>query len=52
MADMEVAVLVIDRNLHPVTPNKSQKIGPVNRGVRQIINGNQIQDGCHDGHVE
>jgi hypothetical protein len=26
-----------------------QKIGPVDAGVRQIINGNQIQDGRNTG---
>jgi hypothetical protein len=28
-----------------------QKIGPVDAGIRQIMDGNQIQDGCHSGHV-
>jgi hypothetical protein len=28
-----------------------EKIGSVNAGVRQIIDGNQIQDGCRSGHV-
>jgi hypothetical protein len=27
------------------------KIGLVDAGVRQIIDGNQIQDGCRSGHV-
>jgi hypothetical protein len=28
-----------------------QKIGPVNAGICQIIDGNQIQDGCCSGHA-
>jgi hypothetical protein len=28
-----------------------QKIGPVDPGVGQKINGNQIQDGGHSGHL-
>jgi hypothetical protein len=28
-----------------------KKIGPVDAGVRQIIDRNQIQDGCHSGHI-
>jgi hypothetical protein len=29
----------------------TKKIGPVDTGVRQIIDGNQIQDGCHSSDV-
>jgi hypothetical protein len=32
-------------------PMSHKKIGPVDAGVRQIIDGNQIKDGCHSGHV-
>jgi hypothetical protein len=48
MATMAAAELVINRNLPPVTPNN----GPVNEGVRQMIDGNKTQDGCCGGHVE
>jgi hypothetical protein len=35
------------------SPSISQKkIGPVNPGVRQIIDGNQFQDGGSGGHIE
>jgi hypothetical protein len=32
-------------------PISHRNIGPVDAGVRQIIDGNQIQDGCRSGHA-
>jgi hypothetical protein len=36
----------------PILLEPPKKIGPVNAGVLQIIDGNKIQDGCRSGHVE
>jgi hypothetical protein len=33
-------------------PISYKKIGPIDSGVREIMDGNEIQDGCHGGHVE
>jgi hypothetical protein len=32
-------------------PISHKKIGQINPGVRQIIDGNQIQDGSRNGHL-
>jgi hypothetical protein len=33
-------------------PISHKKIGPVNPGICQIIDRNQIQDGCRSSHLE
>jgi hypothetical protein len=33
-----------------MTPMNQKKIGPVDVGVRQVIDENQMQDGCRSGH--
>jgi hypothetical protein len=33
------------------TPMTQKKIGPVDAGVREIIDGKKIQDGCCSGQV-
>jgi hypothetical protein len=42
---------VIEINFPPVTPMSHKKIGPVDPGVGQKINGNQIQDGHRSSHL-
>jgi hypothetical protein len=47
-----VAEVILKRNLPPVTHNKPpKKIGLVDPGVGQKIDGNQIQDGGRSGHL-
>jgi hypothetical protein len=37
---------------HQSLPISHKKIGPVDPGIGEIMDGNEIQDGCHTGHLE
>jgi hypothetical protein len=44
-----VAELIIEKNIPLVTPMSHRKIGSIDPGVCPPIDGNEIQDGGHDG---